>query len=311
MPSGRLFHAAAVIQDAMYIFGGTVDNNVRSGEMYRFQVSVKQIHYWNKHSKYFASCTHLVYLNCQTCLEICFNTYVSFSSSCSSPATQSALFMRTMANCGRIVSSVMWSLFWARWGFINRSLKLHGDFHIIQLRWFFHLFVCLLCCLQREERVLGHIAIVTARCQWLRKKILQAWDRQRQVRAMPQLHLISPETNEDYQCYIIRYFYKLIFSQSSHRQEDQENTNLNNIMKWRSSNSQKKLWPISQYCYCVDITPSSCFHSNIKQPLTGRKQRSSVQINCLNKEWCSYVPHHNIRNFVLITLSTFVGRPLL
>lgn len=23
----------------MYIFGGTVDNNIRSGEMYRFQVS--------------------------------------------------------------------------------------------------------------------------------------------------------------------------------------------------------------------------------------------------------------------------------
>lgn len=41
MPSGRLFHAAAVILDAMYIFGGTVDNNVRSGEMYRFQVGVK------------------------------------------------------------------------------------------------------------------------------------------------------------------------------------------------------------------------------------------------------------------------------
>ncbi|XP_069789836.1 leucine-zipper-like transcriptional regulator 1 isoform X2 [Narcine bancroftii] len=39
MPSGRLFHAAAVISDAMYIFGGTVDNNVRSGEMYRFQFS--------------------------------------------------------------------------------------------------------------------------------------------------------------------------------------------------------------------------------------------------------------------------------
>ncbi|XP_043924248.1 leucine-zipper-like transcriptional regulator 1 isoform X2 [Protopterus annectens] len=37
MPSGRLFHAAAVISDAQYIFGGTVDNNVRSGEMYRFQ----------------------------------------------------------------------------------------------------------------------------------------------------------------------------------------------------------------------------------------------------------------------------------
>lgn len=41
MPSGRLFHAAAVIQDAMYIFGGTVDNNVRSGEMYRFQVGIR------------------------------------------------------------------------------------------------------------------------------------------------------------------------------------------------------------------------------------------------------------------------------
>ncbi|XP_034941043.1 leucine-zipper-like transcriptional regulator 1 [Chelonus insularis] len=39
IPSGRLFHAAAVIGEAMYIFGGTVDNNVRSGETYRFQFS--------------------------------------------------------------------------------------------------------------------------------------------------------------------------------------------------------------------------------------------------------------------------------
>lgn len=38
VPSGRLFHAAAVVGDAMYVFGGTVDNNVRSGEMFRFQV---------------------------------------------------------------------------------------------------------------------------------------------------------------------------------------------------------------------------------------------------------------------------------
>ena len=38
-PSGRLFHAASVIGDAMLIFGGTVDNNVRSAEMYRFQFS--------------------------------------------------------------------------------------------------------------------------------------------------------------------------------------------------------------------------------------------------------------------------------
>lgn len=39
VPSGRLFHAAAAVADAMYIFGGTIDNNVRSGEIYRFQFS--------------------------------------------------------------------------------------------------------------------------------------------------------------------------------------------------------------------------------------------------------------------------------
>lgn len=39
IPSGRVFHAGAVIRDAMYVFGGTVDNKVRSGDMYRFQVS--------------------------------------------------------------------------------------------------------------------------------------------------------------------------------------------------------------------------------------------------------------------------------
>ncbi|XP_039298383.1 leucine-zipper-like transcriptional regulator 1 isoform X2 [Nilaparvata lugens] len=39
IPSGRLFHAAAVVGEGMFIFGGTVDNNVRSGEMYRFQFS--------------------------------------------------------------------------------------------------------------------------------------------------------------------------------------------------------------------------------------------------------------------------------
>ncbi|XP_052751943.1 leucine-zipper-like transcriptional regulator 1 [Galleria mellonella] len=38
-PSGRLFHAGAVVGDALYIFGGTVDNNVRSGELFRFQLS--------------------------------------------------------------------------------------------------------------------------------------------------------------------------------------------------------------------------------------------------------------------------------
>ncbi|CAG7833679.1 unnamed protein product [Allacma fusca] len=39
IPAGRLFHAAAVVSDAVYIFGGTIDNNIRSGEMYRFQFS--------------------------------------------------------------------------------------------------------------------------------------------------------------------------------------------------------------------------------------------------------------------------------
>ncbi|XP_076180349.1 leucine zipper like transcription regulator 1 isoform X1 [Ptiloglossa arizonensis] len=39
IPSGRLFHAAAVIGEVMFIFGGTIDNNVRSGDMYRFQFS--------------------------------------------------------------------------------------------------------------------------------------------------------------------------------------------------------------------------------------------------------------------------------
>ena len=38
VPHGRLFHAADVIDDAMYIFGGTLDSNIRNGEMYRFQV---------------------------------------------------------------------------------------------------------------------------------------------------------------------------------------------------------------------------------------------------------------------------------
>lgn len=103
--------------------------------------------------------------------------------------------MRTMASCGRIVSSVTWNLFWARWVFLvgydmwysekmttNCWLKLQGDLHMVHLRWFPSMVKSLLCCWQREKRVLGHIAIVTARCQWLRKKILQAWDRQRQVR---------------------------------------------------------------------------------------------------------------------------------
>ena len=40
IPSGRLFHDADVINNEMYIFGGTVDNNVRSSELYGFQVKL-------------------------------------------------------------------------------------------------------------------------------------------------------------------------------------------------------------------------------------------------------------------------------
>lgn len=91
MPSGRLFHAAAVIQDAMYIFGGTVDNNVRSGEMYRFQVSVLTF-LWLKYKEfcftYLAAFQHcgrkpfplkgksvdLIYMILQLCLENWYNS---------------------------------------------------------------------------------------------------------------------------------------------------------------------------------------------------------------------------------------------
>lgn len=34
---------------------------------------------------------------------------------------------------------------------------------------------------QKEERVRGHTAIVTARCKWLKKKIMQARERLKQV----------------------------------------------------------------------------------------------------------------------------------
>ncbi|XP_071449144.1 leucine-zipper-like transcriptional regulator 1 [Hetaerina americana] len=39
VPTGRIFHDATVIGDAMYIFGGTIDGNIRNGELYHFQFS--------------------------------------------------------------------------------------------------------------------------------------------------------------------------------------------------------------------------------------------------------------------------------
>ncbi|XP_074062670.1 leucine-zipper-like transcriptional regulator 1 isoform X1 [Macrotis lagotis] len=113
LPSGRLFHAAAVISDAMYIFGGTVDNNIRSGEMYRFQFSC------------YPKCTlHEDY--------------------------------------GRLWESRQFS-----------------DVEFILG--------------EKEERVRGHIAIVTARCKWLRKKIMQARERGRQAKPEPEEEAPGPK----------------------------------------------------------------------------------------------------------------------
>ena len=39
IPSGRLFHHADIIDNKMFIFGGTIDNNVRSGELFSFSFS--------------------------------------------------------------------------------------------------------------------------------------------------------------------------------------------------------------------------------------------------------------------------------
>ncbi|KXJ09389.1 Leucine-zipper-like transcriptional regulator 1 [Exaiptasia diaphana] len=39
LPTGRLFHAAVEINGAMYVFGGTADNNVRSGELFKFELA--------------------------------------------------------------------------------------------------------------------------------------------------------------------------------------------------------------------------------------------------------------------------------
>ncbi|XP_053557629.1 leucine-zipper-like transcriptional regulator 1 isoform X2 [Bombina bombina] len=117
LPSGRLFHAAAVISDAMYIFGGTVDNNVRSGEMYRFQFSC------------YPKCT------------------------------------------------------------------LHEDYgRLFENQQFCDIEFILG---EKEERVRGHQAIVTARCKWLRKKIMQATERQRQLKQEPEEESQSTQQKQE------------------------------------------------------------------------------------------------------------------
>lgn len=62
--------------------------------------------------------------------------------SCSSQATQSVPFMRIMENCGRTVSSVMWSLFWARC--VKQKLFICLIFPKFKLNF---AVVCLTCCL--------------------------------------------------------------------------------------------------------------------------------------------------------------------
>ena len=40
MPSARSFMAASVFDGSLHIFGGTVDQNTRSNELYRFKVGL-------------------------------------------------------------------------------------------------------------------------------------------------------------------------------------------------------------------------------------------------------------------------------
>lgn len=82
IPSGRVYHSAACIGDAMYIFGGTVDNNVRSGDMFRFQVSFL----------------------------IFFTNFFNDLKKKSFRATRNVLYMKIMANFIQIDNFVMYNL---------------------------------------------------------------------------------------------------------------------------------------------------------------------------------------------------------
>ena len=66
MPSGRLFHAAANIKDVMYVFGGTIDNTMRSGEMFSFQVC-----------QFFSSCYEITLAVRSDCLRYSAFSYAS------------------------------------------------------------------------------------------------------------------------------------------------------------------------------------------------------------------------------------------
>ncbi|KAF5915607.1 hypothetical protein HPG69_015227 [Diceros bicornis minor] len=147
LPSGRLFHAAAVISDAMYIFGGTVDNNIRSGEMYRFQFSC------------YPKCTlHEDYGRLWESRQFCDVEFVL--------GEVGALPVPGPA-CERLAAH--WCL--ESWGPAPAGWALAplGEGPVPSTKAVFSL--------QKEECVQGHVAIVTARSRWLRRKIVQARER--------------------------------------------------------------------------------------------------------------------------------------
>lgn len=119
--------------------------------------------------------------------------------------------MKTMGGCGRAASSAMWSLCWVRCvPFLCPALPTVQSSGAFEPRgmlaapvawspqtpalagWALPLGVRVLCpsskvsfLLQKEECVQGHVAIVTARSRWLRRKIVQARERLAQVRCCP------------------------------------------------------------------------------------------------------------------------------
>ena len=124
---------------------------------------------------------------------------------CSSPVTPSAHSMKTMGGYGRAASSATWSSCWARWvPFLCQAQATVEEVGLCAQRrdgcplvpgvprlrlWLAFTKVSFL--LQKEECVQGHVAIVTARSRWLRRKIVQARERLAQVRrcpAWPRLH---------------------------------------------------------------------------------------------------------------------------
>lgn len=93
IPSERLFHAAAVLDDAMYIYGGTMDKKDRTNQVYRFQfTSHPPCTLRNDFGKLFAGST------CQSDLLFILNhqnrIHVTFSAHRAIVCARSPYFMR-------------------------------------------------------------------------------------------------------------------------------------------------------------------------------------------------------------------------